>query len=123
MRRVIPPIEATTAQMRWSSRYGQAIQRQVMNVGSPGWTLTRAVFSNKTWVFFCLLSGGADSLSRYPHAHADVYPMTRWLAVAEAAVSGLEVFMAAGGAPPTSGEGLCMLGDTLTFPAPSQAAR
>jgi len=44
-----------------------------------------------------------------------LFPMTRSLAVAEAA-GGLGVFMAAGLAPPTSGAG-------LMCPAPSQAVR
>jgi hypothetical protein len=52
-----------------------------------------------------------------------LFPTTHSLAVVEAAVSGLEGFMAAGFGPPTSGAGLCMLGDMLACPVPSRAAR
>jgi len=52
-----------------------------------------------------------------------LFPTTHSLAVVEAAVSGLEVFMAAGFGPPTSEAGLYMRGDTLTCPVPSRAAR
>jgi hypothetical protein len=68
------------------------------------------VMLSLAWPHLCLLAQAS-------------FPMTRSLAVAEAAVSGLEVFMAAGFAPPTSGAGLCVLGDTLTCLALSQAAR
>ena len=52
-----------------------------------------------------------------------LFPTTRSLAVVEAVVSGLEVFMVAGFAPPTSGAGLCTPGDMLAYPVPSQAVR
>jgi hypothetical protein len=53
--------------------------------------------------------------------------MKRSLAVVEAVVSGVEAFMAAGSTAGlvarTSEAGLCVAGDTLTCPVPSQVER